>query len=198
VKAIARNDAAKQASFYTEAIDHPYFRSAFDYIFVKFFYLWFSSNPDNEISCTAWPRSAEPTRTTKTKSTAREPVGLRRLRPVGLDKVIVHGGDADERGYKSANDHQTPFGWIPGSRSDANFDAVICTDTHIIIIQVTGAANHDMKEKGFESLTKNLPSEFQKDRSWCPVFVTDRNDAAAKLGGGGGGGKIRTLMECIF
>jgi hypothetical protein len=186
VEAIASIDAARQVAFYSEASGHPYFRSAFGYVFKKFFYIWLSSDPKNEISCTARPGSAVPTRTTRSskgKSTARDPVELRHLRPVGLDKVIVHGGDAGEKCYKSANEHQTPFAWIPASRSDASFDAVICTDTHIITIQVTVAAKHDIKDKGLESLTNNLPPGFQKDRSWCHVFVTDRNDAAAKLGG---------------
>ena len=113
-----------------------------------------------------------------------EQVELRRLQPVGLDnlKVIVHG-EAGATGYKSANQHQTPFGWIPASRSDATFDAVICTaDTNIITIQVTIAAEHSIKVKGIQSLVKNLPSQFRKARNWCHVFVTDDYDNATKLG----------------
>jgi len=87
-----------------------------------------------------------------------------------------------ESGYMSAKHRQTPFAWIPASRADASFDAVICTDTHIITIQATVSAKHDMKPIGFERLKKNLPDAFQKVQSWCHVFVTDRDDAAAKLG----------------
>ena len=54
--------------------------------------------------------------------------------------------------------------------------------THIITIRVIIAATHSMKKQGFDSLIKNLPPEFQKNRSWCHIFVTDRQDAAAKLG----------------
>lgn len=182
VKAIARIHADKQASFYTEVTSHnPYFRSAFGYIFEKFFYLWFSSDPDNQVSCTAWPdsESAEPIRTT---GSTRDPVALEHLRPVGLDKVIVYGGEASATGYKSANEHQTPFGWIPASRSDATFDALVCTDTHIITIQVVITTKHSIKEKAFERLIKNLPGEFRKDRCWCHVFVTDCKEAATELG----------------
>jgi hypothetical protein len=39
-----------------------------------------------------------------------------------------------------------------------------------------------MKKQGFDSLIKSLPPDFQNDRSWCHVFVTDREDAAVKLG----------------
>ena len=183
VQAIAKIDAAKQVSFYTETSGHPYFRSAFGYIFKKVFYLWLSSDPDNEIRCTAWPSSAEPTRSTRsteTNSITLEQVKLCHLRPVGINRVAVYRG---ETAFESANKHLTPFAWIPASRSTSTFDAVICTDTHIITIQVTIAATHTVNHKGFDSLMKNLPDGFHKKRSWCHVFVTDRDDVAAKLGG---------------
>jgi len=63
VEAIARTDAARQVLFCIEASNHPFFRGAFGYVFEKNLYLWLSSNPDNEIPCTAWPRLEEPTRT---------------------------------------------------------------------------------------------------------------------------------------
>ena len=171
VKAIASIDAAKQASFYTKASNHPFFRGAFGYVFEKYFYVWLSSSSDNELLCTA------------ATSTAHEQAEQLRLRPVGLDKVIVHGGESGERGYKAANKHQTPFGWVPASRSDATFDAVICTTTHIITIQVTVAAKHSVDAEGFEKLKKYLPKRFQKARSWCHVFVTNHPDTAAELRG---------------
>jgi hypothetical protein len=95
--------------------------------------------------------------------------------------VIVHGGEAGTKGYPATNQYQTPFAWIPALRSDANFDAVMCTDTHIVTVQVTVAAKHSMNEKGFESLLTNLPPNFQKQRSWHHVFVTDHPDTAVKL-----------------
>jgi hypothetical protein len=183
VEAIAKIDAAKQISFYSEASSHPYFRGAFGYVFEKFFYIWLSSNPDNKLSCTAWPRSAEPSRSTRsTNSMADEQVEQLHLQPVGLEKVIVYGGELGKKGYKSANEHQTPFSWIPASRSDATFDAVICTDKNVITVQVTVATEHSMNEKGFTTLFNNLPKKFQKDRKWCHIFVTDCHDTAAKLG----------------
>jgi hypothetical protein len=183
VQAIAAIDAAKQVSFYARASGHPSF-GAFDYIFEKYFYVWLSSNPlaDNELLCTA-AKSAS--RSASTGSTAHEQAKqlfLRLLRPVGWEKVIVHRGESDERGYETANEHQTPFAWIPVSRSDATFDAVTCTDTNIITIQVTVAAEHDVKEEGFKKVKQDLPKQFQKARSWCHVFVTNRHDTAAELG----------------
>jgi hypothetical protein len=171
VKAIASIDAAKQASFYSKASNHPFFRGAFGYVFEKYFYVWLSSSSDNELLCTA----ATPV--------AHGQVEQLHLRPVGLEKVIVHGGESGGRGYKAANKHQTPFGWIPASRSDATFDAVICTSTHIFTIQVIVAAKHSVNAEGFEKLQKYLPKRFRKARSWCHVFVTNHPDTAAKLRG---------------
>ncbi|KAI0283051.1 hypothetical protein BGY98DRAFT_952734 [Russula aff. rugulosa BPL654] len=188
--AIANIDAARQASFYSQASSHPFFRSTFGYIFEKFFYVWLSSTTDNELLCTQAPassqsRSAPPakpkSRSTKSRSTAHEQVEQLRLQPVGWAKVNVHGGDSGANGYKSANRHKTPFAWIPASRSDATFDAVICTDTRIITIQVTVAAKHSVNTKGFETLERLLPKKFQKARKWCHVFVTNHPNTALQL-----------------
>ena len=91
----------------------------------------------------------------------------------GQTEINVHGGDSGANGYKSANRHKTPFAWIPASRSDATFDAVICTDTCIFTIQATVAAKHSVNAKGFETLERYLPKKFQKARKWCHVFVTN-------------------------
>jgi hypothetical protein len=180
----------EQASFYSQASSHPFFRSTFGYIFEKFFYVWLSSTTDNELLCTQAPassqsRSAPPakpkSRSAKSRSTAHEQVEQLRLQPVGWAKVNVHGGDSGANGYKSANRHKTPFAWIPASRSDATFDAVICTDTRIITIQVTVAAKHSVNTKGFETLERLLPKKFQKARKWCHVFVTNHPNTALQL-----------------
>ena len=168
---IARMDAANQVSFYTQASTHPYFRSTFGYVFEKYFYVWLSSKTNHELLCTA----AEP------GYTAHERAESIRLRPVGWEKVIIHHGDAGEKGYKAANQYQTPFCWIPASRSEATFDAVICNEKEIITIQVTVARKHSVKPGGFNNLKKYLPSKFQANRHWRHVFITSHPDTAAKL-----------------
>jgi hypothetical protein len=170
--AISNIDAARQISFYFKASGHPYFRGTFGYVFEKFFYVWLSSNPDNGLICT-------PALPSGSGSTDVEPEQLC-IEPVGWDKVIVHGGEAGAKGYKAANKYGIPFCWIPASRSDPTFDAVLCTDAHIVTIQVTVAAKHSVEEKGFERLKKYLPKKFQ-ERSWHHVFVTDRPDTADAL-----------------
>ena len=175
--AIATIDAAKQISFYSQASGHPFFRGAFGYVFEKYFYVWFSSIPlanhddNSELLSTLAP--SQP----RSNALKRLP-----LQPVGWEKVIVHGGVSGERGYKTANKHEVPFGWIPSPRSDASFDAVMCTKTHIVTIQVTVAASHTINPNGFEALATYLPKKFQKERKWAHVFVTNHPDTASKLG----------------
>ena len=179
VRAIASTDAAKQNSFYTQTSNHPQFRGAFGYVFEKFFYVWFLSNSDKTLLCTATKSQRSFPSTCRTRPTAPERF---RLEPLGSEKVIIHGGEAGQKGHKTALRHQTPFGWIPSSRSDATFDAVMCTDAHIITFQVTVSAKHTMEPKGFETLRKYLPKTFQDRRHWIHIFVTDHHETAAKLG----------------
>ena len=120
-------------------------------------------------------------RTTRTTRTTTHEQKLPYLQPVGYENVIVHGGEAGKDGYKSANRRQISFAWIPASRSDASFDAVMCTQNDIITIQVTVAATHSVKATGFERLKKYLPKKFKESRRWSHVFVTDHDDTAAKL-----------------
>ncbi|KAI0265733.1 hypothetical protein BGY98DRAFT_1034491 [Russula aff. rugulosa BPL654] len=123
--------------------------------FLKILLRWLSSTTDNELLCTQAPASSQsrsaPPAKPKSRSTAHEQVEQLRLQPVGWAKVNVHGGDSGANGYKT--------------RSDATFDAVICTDTRIITIQVT----------------RLLPKKFQKARKWCHVFVTNHPNTALQL-----------------
>jgi hypothetical protein len=75
----------------------------------------------------------------------------------------------------------TPFGWIPASRSFSSIDAIICTDRHIITVQVTVASSHTAKLEGFASIKASLPSQFQKSRKWCHVFLSDDAEKARRL-----------------
>ena len=173
--AVSNIDAARQISFYFKASGDPYFRGAFGYVFEKLFYVWLSSNSGNELLCTP----ALPSGSAKSRSTDLDPEWFC-IQPVGWERVIVHGGEAGARGYKAANQYRIPFCWIPASRSDTTFDAILCTDAHIVTIQVTIAAKHSVEEKGFERLEAYLPKKFQK-RSWHHVLVTDRSDTADAL-----------------
>ncbi len=169
--AIASLDAAKQISFYSQASSHPFFRSAFGYIFEKYFYIWFSlADHDNELLSTL----------ASSRPGSRAPKKIR-LQPIGEEKLIIYGGESGKNGYKTANKRELPFGWIPSSRSDASFDAVMCTAKYIFTFQVTVASNHSMNETGFKSLAKNLPKKFQRGKTWVHVFVTNHPGTAAAL-----------------
>ena len=134
--------------------------------------MWFSSESDKTLLCT----SHSPT----SPSTWSIPNSLR-LEPLGWKNIIIHGGEACEKGYKSALRRQTPFGWIPASQSNATFDAIMCTDLHIITFQVMVAAKHNMKEEAFKTLQTHLSRTFQNRRHWIHIFATDCRDTAAKL-----------------
>ena len=101
-----------------------------------------------------------------------------RLQPLGRDKVTVFSGDSS---FTKVNDFATPFGFLPASRTFPFFDAVIFTDKNIITIQLTVSSTHTMKPDGFELLKQYLPAKFEKTRTRCHVFVTDRDANATSM-----------------
>jgi len=166
MKAIAEFDAAKQASFYDQASGHFHLQRAMGYIFEKYFYIWLSLNASakNGLSCTA-------IRSGKAKSKRFKADSLR-LYPVGNDNITVSSVETFLGRVNSQR--ATSFAWIPDSRTQATFDAIIFTRDRIVTIQVTVADKHSMDPKGFEEMEKYLLKKFQDTRIWCHVFVTDR------------------------
>jgi len=82
---------------------------------------------------------------------------------------------------KRANDLQRPFGWLPISQLFAFADAIICTDQYIITVKVTVSSAIKVDRIGLDRIKKNLPSQFQANRTWIHVFVTDDEDKAIRL-----------------
>ena len=101
-----------------------------------------------------------------------------RLQPLGREKVIVVYEDSN---FQKARDSDTPFGWMTASRMFPSFDAIICTDKNIVTIQLAVSSKHSMKAEDFKRLKYNLPAEFEGNRNWCHVFVTDREEKAVLL-----------------
>ena len=87
-------------------------------------------------------------------------------------------GDSD---FQKARDSNTPFGFLPASRTFPSFDAVICTDKNIITIQLTISSRSTVKPDDFKRLKHYLPVTFERARTWCHVFVTDHNEDAILL-----------------
>jgi len=104
--------------------------------------------------------------------------GLSWLKPVGREKVTIVNGNSE---FANAKDSDTPFSWVPASRTFPSLDAVICTDKRIITIQLTVAPKHTMKPMGFDLLKDNLPPGFEEARTWCHVFLTDCDKHAESL-----------------
>jgi hypothetical protein len=195
-KQIAQLKVIDQVSFYQKASTLPQFRGTWGYMFETYFLAWLHSTAEqaDALTCTAKSTtSATPVQTVKSRKSKR--IGRRSmpkadnqpklcfhplecLHPLGRDKVIVFNGDSN---FQKAGDFEPPFGFLPASRTFPSFDAVICTDEHIITIQLTVSPTHTMKPDGFERLKQYLPTNFEKARTWCHVFVTDRNANATSL-----------------
>lgn len=166
MKEIARFDAAQQASFYFQASGHSHLQGALGYIFERYVYLWLflDANAGEGLPCTA-------VQSGKGKSTTSKP-DLLSLLPVGKDNVTVSSTSF----FKDVNNKRAaPFAWIPDSRMQPTYDAIIFTHDHIITIQATVADNHSMNPKGFETMKALLSDDFQNTRKLCHVFITDRS-----------------------
>ena len=174
MKEITLLNETAQASFYQKTSTLPAFKGTWGYMFEKYFLVWLhSTKQGNELECTA--KSPKRKRGEQSNSDP-EPKELS-LQPVGPNKLIK--GEISKFG--KVKDSDTPFGWLPSSLTFPSFDAVICTHDRIITIQLTVSHSHSMDDDGFKQLKKNLPANFQKKRTWCHVFVTDREGNANSL-----------------
>lgn len=171
---IATLNAVDQVSFYRSASTVPWFQGTWGYMFEKYFLVWLCSVERALLPCTA--KSSRSATSTKTLKSRR--LNTLSLQPLGWEKLTVINGDSN---FANAKDSNTPFGWLPVSRTFSSFDVVICTDENIITIQLTVSSNHSMKPEGFEQLKQNLPVRFEKARTWCHVFVTDCDKNATLL-----------------
>jgi len=55
----------------------------------------------------------------------------------------------------------------------------VCTDSHIITIQVTVASTYSTNKDGFRLVKRGLPATFRKNRKWYHLFITEDDTAAA-------------------
>jgi hypothetical protein len=164
--AIVRHDAAHRAWFYRQASDLPQFQGTLGFIFEKYFLAWIHSEQAAPIPCTA------------KSSRFGTPAADLTLRPLGPKNLSVFSGDSE---FAKAKDSDTPFGWLPATRTFPSFDAIICTETSIITIQATVSSKHSMSPKGFRRLKEYLPKRFERARTWRHVFLTDLEKNAPSL-----------------
>ena len=172
MKEITDLDATAQASFYQKTSTIPAFKGTWGYMFERYFLVWLNSTEQgNKLKCTA----KSPKRKRGEQSN-NDPEDLS-LQPLGPKKPIASGISK----LGQVKDSDTPFGWLPSSLTFPSFDAVICTRDRIITIQLTVSSSHSMDDDGFMQLKDNLPANFQNKRTWCHVFLTDREENAISL-----------------
>jgi len=161
---IAKRDVTEQVSFYHRASSLSQFRGTLGYLLEKYFIAWlYSGERAKALLCASKPAMSA-------KSKGLESAMTISLQPPPRNKLTVSDGVT---GFAKVKESDTPFAWVPASRSFPTFDAVICSDEHIFTIQVTTSHTHSMKLDGFTQLKQNLPDTFQEKRVFCHVLVTD-------------------------
>jgi hypothetical protein len=160
-----QQEAKKQVSFYNLISGHPWLSGSKGYIFEKFVKDFLIDHPTSKgLQCTA----RDPTMS--------QPLDVI---PVCKSKQIFDGktklGDVTKLGL------EFPSLWLPASKIHAFADALIFTEKHIISIQATVSARHTADPAKLKVLENAIPKQFQEQRSWCHVFVTDREFTAESL-----------------
>lgn len=84
-------------------------------------------------------------------------------------------------GLREANKSVLPCYWRPTSTSFTSLDAIICTDSEVIILQATVAKEHDVKVSGLDTIYASLPAGFHESRKWCLVFISSTEESAQAL-----------------
>jgi hypothetical protein len=92
----------------------------------------YSAERANALPCTAKSKSPQsprsPPKLKKSKfsmSAADDQAEQLRLQPLEREKSTAIEGDSN---FAKAKDSNTPFGWVPASRTFPSLDAIICTD----------------------------------------------------------------------
>ena len=172
IKEITFLNAVAQASFYHKTSILP----AWEDMFKIYFLVWLhSTEQSNKLKCTA-KSPAKSLKRKRGRQLNNNPEELS-LQPLGRNKLIKGGISK----FGKVKDSNTPFGWLPSSSIFPSFDAVICTHDRIITIQLTVSPSHSMNDDGFKQLEENLPAKFKNKRTWCHVFVADRDMDAISL-----------------
>jgi hypothetical protein len=162
-EAYAAADLHQRIEFYKMLSIRAGFESSALYILRSFFYAWFFNCwKSPKLQCSAAP--GKPRSEFSILPTCENVYRIMKISSL-----------------KSANDLQTPFGWLPILESFTFADAIICTDKYIITIKVTGSSTIKIDRIGFNRMKNNLPSQFLANRKWIHVFVTDDEDKAIRL-----------------
>ena len=161
-EAAAAADPHQRIKFYKTVSICPGFESSALYILRSFFYAWFfNCQKSPNLRCSAAPGTRSRFSIVPTCDNVHQITKFSSLR--------------------RANDLQAPFGWLPILQSFTFADAIVCTDKYIITIKVMVSSTVKIDRIGFKRMKNNLPNEFQANRKWIHVFVTDDEDKAIRF-----------------
>jgi hypothetical protein len=152
-------DAAQQSKFFNMISLHPWLKSPLGNFYEKLLHVRLTAD-----------REVEPL---LCKLQNGSPPSI----PIVPNVVSVSGSS----NLSEANQNALPFYWRPVSKIFTSFDAIICTQTKIFLIQITVSPRHSIKIKGLDFVRNNIPSQFWKERQCYIVFVTPDQDYAAQL-----------------
>jgi hypothetical protein len=161
-RSVKHLDAAKQVNFFYQISKHPWLGAAVGYVFEKVVYTWLFAHPTSKgLPCTAHsPGSPKPLR----------------FIPV-CERVFVFSGITT---FRKADEYETPI-CLPISQAFPVSDAIICTNTHFITVQLTVFARHNANPENFTLIQDAFPKLFRRSRQWRYVFITDDEDKAKAL-----------------
>jgi hypothetical protein len=157
-RAFAAASADHQASFFFSMTCYPWLRSSAGWLFQKL----------------ALARLTSPT---SEQLNAELRNGRTFVIPI-CEKVIPLSGISE---LGKADNHSLPLLWCPTSPTFTTVDYIICTSTHLILVQCTLSSEHDVSEEYLEMIYSSLPIKFRNGRQWYCLFLTDSPTAAEKL-----------------
>jgi len=156
---VSRLDAAQQSQFFNMISRHPWLKSPLGNFYEKLLHVRLTADRKvKRLRCELHNGS---------------PPSI----PIVRNVVSVSGSS----NLSEANQNTLPFYWRPVSKIFTSFDAIICTQTKIFLIQITVSPRYSIKIKGLNFIRNNIPSQFWKERQCYIVFVTPDQDRAARL-----------------
>jgi len=85
------------------------------------------------------------------------------------------------KSLEDVNESNLPVRWWPISQTFLTANAISCTKTHIITIQVTVLKSHKLNAEVFNTIKENFPTRFWVSRKVCHVFITNDETKATAL-----------------
>jgi hypothetical protein len=162
-QAVADVDIAKQGNFFTLISSHPWFKSSSGYLFEKYIHtvLTAPSAPGEGLMCKV------------VRSSDDSPLEIPKCSLV----VALNGITS----LRDSHQHSLPFYWRPTIQSFPFVDAIICTSTHVILLQCTVSANHGANAEALTKILNAFRRTFLRGRRVALVWTVDKDATAMRL-----------------